>query len=173
MTTLPTADQVLAIPAELSCVVPAEFEDTNGHMNIRHYFDLQTQAVARLFERIGYTPGKGGPRVGPFTLEQHLRYHREVLVGHEVSAHLRLVGRDDRLLHGMAFLVNRTERLLANTFEFVLGNVDLEVRRLAPFTVSAAAAVDREIEQHRHLDWDVPAFPATGLRRPVARAQEA
>lgn len=165
MTRLPSADQVLALPAELSCVVPAEFEDTNGHMNIRHYFDLQTRAVARLFERIGYTLGEGGPRIGPFTLEQHLRYHREVLVGHEVSAHLRLVGRTDRLLHGMAFLVSRTEDTLANTFEFVLGNVDLDERRLTPFAASAADAVDREIEQHHHLDWEVPVFSTTGLRR--------
>lgn len=165
MTTLPTADQVLALPAELSCTVPPEFEDTNGHMNIRHYFDLQTQALSGLFDRIGYTLGDGAPRVGPFTLEQHLRYHREVLVGHEVSAHLRLVGRDDRLLHGMAFLVNRTERLLANTFEFVLGNVDLDERRLTPFSAPAAAAVDREIEQHCHVGWEVPVFAPTGLRR--------
>lgn len=165
MTRLPSADQVLALPAELSCVVPAEFEDTNGHMNIRHYFDLQTRAVARLFERIGYTLGEGGPRIGPFTLEQHLRYHREVLVGHEVSAHLRLVGRTDRLLHGMAFLVSRTEDTLANTFEFVLGNVGLDERRLTPFAASAADAVDREIEQHHHLDWEVPVFSTTGLRR--------
>lgn len=166
MTTLPSADQVLALPAELSCTVPPEFEDTNGHMNIRHYFDLQTRAVAGLFERIGYTLGEGGPRVGPFTLEQHLRYHREVLVGHEVSAHLRLVGRDDRLLHGMAFLVNRTERVLANTFEFVLGNVDLDERRLTPFAGPAADAVDREIEQHCDVGWEVPVFAPTGLRRP-------
>ena len=165
MTMLPTAGQALALPTELTCVVPTEFEDANGHMNIRHYFELQTRAVARLFERIGYTLGKAEARIGPFTLEQHLRYHREVLVGHEVSSHLRLVGRTDRLLHGMAFLVNRTEDTLANTFEFVLGNVDLEERRLTPFTASAAEAVDREIEQHHHLDWEVPVFSTTGLRR--------
>lgn len=76
---------------------------------------------------------------------QHLHYHQEVLVGHEVSSHLRLVGRTDRLLHGMAFLVNRTKDTLANTFEFALGNVDLE--------------------EYHHLDWEVPVFSTTGLRR--------
>lgn len=43
----------------------------------------------------------------------------------------------------MAFLVTRTEDTLANTFEFVLGNVDLEGRRLTPFTDSVAEAVER------------------------------
>lgn len=170
MTTLPTAEQVLALPAELTRVVPTEFEDANGHMNIRHYFDLQNDAVSQLFERIGYLLSDTGRRVGPFTLEQHLRYHREVLVGHEVSAHLRLVGRSDKLLHGMAFLVNRTERQLANTLEFMVGNVDLEDRRLTPFTAQAAGAIDKEIDQHRDLGWQVPRFGAMGLSRSTERS---
>jgi acyl-CoA thioester hydrolase len=169
MTQLPTAAQVLELPAEVTRVVPPEFEDSNGHMNIKHYFELQSRAVAGLFERIGYVLGHAGRRVGPFTLEQHLRYHREVVVGAEVSAHLRLVNRSEKLLQGMAFLVDRTEDRVANTFEFMVGNVDLETRRLTPFTASAADAVDRELEVSRGLAWEVPRFPALGLREGVAR----
>jgi acyl-CoA thioester hydrolase len=169
MSGVPAADQVLQLPAETTCLVPPEFEDSNGHMNIRHYFDLQTEAVAALFERIGYVLGRAGRRVGPFTLEQHLRYHREVVVGAEVSAHLRLVGRSEKLLQGMAFLVDRTQDRVANTFEFMVGNVDLETRRLVPFTASAAEAVDRELEASRRLDWEVPRFPALGLRQGVTQ----
>lgn len=169
MTELPTAAQVLQLPAEVVRVVPPEFEDSNGHMNIKHYFDLQTEAVAGLFDRIGYVLGRTGRRVGPFTLEHHLRYHQEVLVGHEVSAHLRLVGRSEKLLQGMAFLVNRTEGRVANTLEFMIGNVDLDTRRLTPFTASGAEAVDRELEASRDLDWEVPRFRQLGLRQGVPR----
>lgn len=167
MTALPTAEQLDQLPAELTLVVPPEFEDANGHMNIAHYFDLQTRAVTGLFERIGYVLGDRGRRVGPFTLEQHLRYHHEVLVGHEVSVHLRLVDRTEKLLHGMAFLLDRTQGRVANTFEVMVGNVDLGTRRLTPFTASAVAAVDRELDAHRRLGWAVPRFPPTGLRQPV------
>lgn len=167
MTGLPTAAEVDQLPAELTLVVPAEFEDSNGHMNIKHYFDLQTRAVTGLFERIGYVLGERGRQVGPFTLEHHLRYHREVLVGHEVSAHLRLVDRTDKLLHGMAFLLDRTRGHVANTFEVMVANVDLGTRRVTPFTDAAAAAVDRELDAHRRLGWAVPRLPAMGLRQSV------
>lgn len=167
MTELPTLAQVDQLPAELTTVVGPELEDSNGHMNIKHYFELQTRAVAELFGRIGYALTPDGPRAGPFTLEQHLRYHHEVLVGHELSAHLRLVDRSDKLLHGIAFLLDRSRSRVANTFEFVLGNVDLGTRRLTPFDAEAAAAVDRELDAHRRLEWEVPRFAPLGLRQGV------
>ena len=167
MPELPDAAQVDQLPAELTAVVGPELEDSNGHMNIKHYFALQTKAVAGLLDRIGYVLAPDGPRVGPFTLEQHLRYHQEVLVGHELSAHLRLVDRSEKLLHGMAFLLDRTRGRVANTLEFVLGNVDLDTRRLTPFTEAAAAAVDRELDAHRRLDWEVPRFTPLGVRQGV------
>lgn len=167
MPELPDAAQVDQLPAEVTAVVGPEFEDSNGHMNIKHYFALQTKAVAGLFDRIGYGLTADGPRIGPFTLEQHLRYHHEVVVGDELSAHLRLLDRSEKLLHGMAFLLDRSRGRLANTLEFMLGNVDLDSRRLAPFTETAAAALDRELEAHRRLDWEVPRFAPMGLRHGV------
>lgn len=166
MTGLPTADQVLALSAELTLVVPPEFEDDNGHMNISHYFALHSRAMGGLFARLGYAPGPER-RVGPFTLEQHLRYHREILVGHEVSVHLRLVGRSDRLVHGMSFLVDRTAGRVANTLELMVGNVDLETRRLAAYDPEAADVLDRTIAEHARLDWDVPRPGPVGLRQRV------
>lgn len=85
-----------------------------------------------------------------------------MLVGRELSAHLRLVDRSEKLLHGMAFLLDRTRRRVANTLEFVIGNVDLETRRLTPFTETAASAVDRELDAQLHLDWQVPRVHAVG-----------
>jgi hypothetical protein len=69
----------------------------------------------------------------------------------------------------MAFLVDRSEDRVANTFEFMVGNVDLETRRLTPFTASAAEAVDRELAACRDLDWQVPRFSPLGLRTGVPR----
>jgi len=167
MPELPDLAQVDQLPAELQTVVGPELEDSNGHMNIKHYFALQAKAVAGLFERIGYVLAPHGPRVGPFTLEQHLRYHHEVLVGHELSAHLRLVDRSEKLVHGLAFLLDRTQGRVANTLEFVIGNVDLDTRRLTPFSVAAAEVLDRELDAHRGLDWEVPRFAPLGLRQGV------
>jgi acyl-CoA thioester hydrolase len=156
---LPSADQVDQLPAELKRVVPPEFEDLNGHMNIRHYFDVQIAAVAQLFGRIGYEQRPGSHRArGPFTLDQALHYHHEVLVGAEISSHLRLVGRTDRVLHGMAFLIDRTRNRLANTLEFVLGNVDMEARRLVAYDDGMAACLDQELARGASLDWEVPIF---------------
>lgn len=168
---LPTAEQVEQLPAEIVRVVPPEFEDLNGHMNIRHYFEVQTSAVAKLFGRMGYEYRPGSNRTrGPFTLDQALHYHREVMVGAEISSHLRLVRRTDRVLHGMAFLLDRQQRRLANTLEFVLGNVDISQRRMAPYDDDMAARVDEEIARGAGLDWEVPAFGGLGVRETSASA---
>ena len=38
VTTLPTYEQILKLPAQFDQTVPEEFIDENGHMNIGDYF---------------------------------------------------------------------------------------------------------------------------------------
>ncbi|GAA5107449.1 thioesterase family protein [Haloechinothrix salitolerans] len=147
---LPPVAELLSLPAELKQAVPPEYEDLNGHMNIQHYFELQSLAVWGVFRRIGYEHAQR-PHEGAFTLEQHLRYHNEVLVGQEVSAHVVLLERTDKVVRGVSFLVNRTTEQVANTLEFVSANVDLSVRRTSPFPERIADALDAELARCAHL----------------------
>ncbi|MPY78278.1 MAG: thioesterase [Actinophytocola sp.] len=147
---LPPVAELLLLPAEMKQGIPPEYEDLNGHMNIKHYFELQSFAVWAVFRRLGYEDAKR-PDEGAFTLEQHLRYHNEVLVGQEVSAHVVLLDRSAKLVRGISFLVNRTTDQVANTLEFVSAHVDLTVRRTSPFPARVADALDAELERCAHL----------------------
>lgn len=160
---LPAAGQVLALPADLVRVVPREYEDANGHMNIRHYFGLQAEGMRSWFARMRFPEPAPGRGTGPFTLEQHLRYHRETLVGHELSLHVRLLGRTDTVIHQVGILVNRTTRQIANTCEVMIGHVDLATRRMTPFPTDIATTLDAELRRHAALDWPPPRFAPVSL----------
>ncbi|WP_034269261.1 thioesterase family protein [Haloechinothrix halophila] len=147
---LPPVAELLNLPAELKQAIPPEYEDLNGHMNIKHYFELQSFAAWGVFRRVGYEDERR-PDEGAFTLEQHLRYHNEVLVGQEVSAHVVLLDRSDKVVHGISFLVNRTTDQVANTLEFVSAHVDLTQRRISPFPTRIADALDAELARCAHL----------------------
>jgi acyl-CoA thioester hydrolase len=156
---LPQVAELLSLPAELKQAIPPEYEDLNGHMNIKHYFELQSLSVWSVFRRLGYEDGQR-PGEGAFTLEQHLRYHNEVLVGQEVSAHVLLLDRSAKLVRGISFLVNRTTEQVANTLEFVSAHVDLTVRRTSPFPGPIADALDAELARCAPFGDVTPPGPA-------------
>ena len=161
----PTVDQVLALPSRYSVVVPEEFIDGNGHMNIARYTQLHSDGGWAYFAEIGMSEESaraGGPTT--FDVEHHIVYRREVHAGDEVSVHVRVIDRTDRALHSLQFLVNRTRGEVANTHEAVSLCVDLDTRRLSTFTDEVAGAVDAQLAVDRALDWESPLSGAMVLR---------
>lgn len=165
---LPSTELILRVPAGLEQVIPPDYQDRNGHMNVKHYYELQSTAVWRLFYRLGFARD-GKREQGTFSLEQHLRYHNEVMVGHKVSAHVCVLGRTDKLIQGMSFLVNRTTDEVANTLEFMSANVDLAQRRTSPFPPRIADAIDRDMARYPFFDGVTPPGPVRLSESPTAR----
>lgn len=162
---LPPVDQVLALPSEWSIVIPDEFTDANGHMNIARYMDCHSDGGWAYFGRFGMSEDlarDGGATA--FDMEHHITYHREVLTGHEVSVHVRLIDRTDKALHSVQFLVNRTTSELANMHEAIAVSVDLRTRVVAPFPEQAALLLDAQLEQDRRLPWAPPLSGSMALR---------
>ncbi|MEV0291977.1 thioesterase family protein [Nocardia sp. NPDC050710] len=159
----PELAEVLAVRAAFTRVIPPEFEDSNGHMNVMHYFRLHGEAMWQMHHRMGYGLMGGA---GLFASEQHLTYFREVLVGHEVSVHVCDLGRTDKAVHGISYLVNRTIGEIANSFEFLSVNVDLASRRPAALPDQVAEVLDESIARTRALGFG----PEHGVLelRPVA-----
>ncbi len=162
---IPSYVQVIALPRECGPVpIPSAYEDENGHMNIRHYFDLEAQAITVIFDRMGITDDYRATRdQGFFTAEHHIRYYAEVHVGDQVSVHARIVERSDKIVHAMAFLVDDTTERLASTLEVTATHVDLTTRRVVPFADDVAAAVDRELSR-TDVGWPAPVCGAMGIR---------
>ena len=154
MRPLPTYDQVLELPSGPRLTVPSEYGDTNGHLNVRYHLAIYDDAEWAIFEPLGLGDEHAQAGIGGiFALEQHLTYRREVLVGDEVSVQVRIVGRDQRLIHLVHYLANHNRSEVAGSMEALNGYVDLQTRRLAPFPATSAEGLDAHIARASQLDW--------------------
>lgn len=162
----PSLEQVLALPSAYSVVVPPEYTDGNGHLNIARYMQLHSDGGWAYFTRFGLSEesaAAGGPTT--FDVEHHVVYRREVLAGHEVSVHVRLVDRTDKALHSIQFLANRTTGEVANSHEAVSLSVDLRTRAITPIPADLAHLLDARLREDRALPWEPPLSGAMAIRR--------
>lgn len=154
---MPTVEQVIALPSLMEKVIPPEWQDLNGHVNVRHYLELYDAASWPMLAAIGLDETAFlDRRQGLFDLEHHLWYLDELHVGDTVTVHWRFVARTVKRFHGVMFVVNRTRQRLASTFEYVSSGADLDARRTAPLPAEFAAQLDRLITEHARLAWPAP-----------------
>ena len=154
---MPTVAQIDELPSLMERVIPPEWEDLNGHVNVRHYLELYDAASWPMLAAIGLDEKVFlERRQGLFDLEHHLWYLSELHVGDKVTVHWRFIARSAKRFHGVMFVVNRTRGLLANAFEYVSTGADLEARRTAPLPAEFAAYLDRMIAEHSRLAWPAP-----------------
>lgn len=162
---LPTLEQLHGLPLFYESVVPAEYEDANGHLNISGYLVIHNEASWPFMASLGMDARYlERAKSSIFDLEHHLRYLAEMRTGSPLRVHGMVAHRNQKLLHGMFFLIDDAERRLANTFEFVSAHVSLETRRSVPFPDVVASAIDAQIARHRALDWQLPFSGSMGLR---------
>ncbi len=149
---LPTYDEAARLPGAPRRRVGEELGDSNGHMNVRHYLGTFDDAEWELFGPHGLDTDAtyGG---GLFALEQFLTYRREVLVGAEVSVHVRVLARAERMLHLVSYLLDHEHARVAASMEALEAYVDHGTRRLAPFPAPAAAELDRLVHEQSRLPW--------------------
>lgn len=165
-TTTPSVDQICEIPATTEQQVRPEYIDENLHMNIQHYLVLGATALGARCDELGlgqdYIDSR---RLTVFTAEHHLRYHTELLLGQELSVHVRLLERSSKVIHAMAFLVNRSDNVLACTLEVTLVHVGMDTRRPVDFPGDIAERLDAALKEQSDLDWPAPVCGVMGVRR--------
>lgn len=155
MRNLPTYDEIRGLPSGPRLVVPEEYGDSNGHLNVRYHLAIYDDGEWALFEPLGLGEDHANAGIGGiFALEQHLTYRHEVLVGDEVSVHIRFITRRDRLLHFVSYLANHTRQEVAGSMEALNGYVDLQTRRLASFPEVGARGLDAYVSDAGHLGWE-------------------
>lgn len=163
---VPTYEQVDELPRHLERVVPPEYIDENGHMNIGRYLELGgTGLWLRCQRELGmpedYIQQRG---MSTFTAEHHLTYHAEMLEGDDVSVRVRLVARSSKVMHAVCLIVDETHRRLACTMETTVVHMDMTYRRPADFPDDVAALIDAGLAADER-PWPAPVCGAMGVRR--------
>lgn len=162
----PTAAQVRQLPPLLKATVEPGWIDANGHMNIRHYLELNAKGTIVLCDdRVGIGDTyRAERRMGVFTAEHHLSYYSELHVGEALSVHVRVLDRSDKVVHMMGLLVDDTHDRLANTLELTLVHVDMDTRSATPMPDDVATGLDRFIAESNALAWSAPVCGVMGVR---------
>ncbi len=145
-------------------LIPSDYQDIMGHMNIRWYFDLFAKSGRKFFTSHGLDEDyfRDG-NFGVFTLKQFIQYFAEVLAGQTVAIHTRLIGRSDKRLHFIHFMINETTTQLAATFEALITHADLKIRRAAPMPADITQKFDVILAKDETLDWEAPICGAMRL----------
>ncbi len=150
-------EHITALTPSYRVTIPPQYEDENGHMNMRWYLAIFDEAGYPLAAEFGLTQEfHQAHRTGGYDLEHHIHYLNEVHVGDTVVVYARLLGRSAKRIHYMMFLVNETTSKLAAIFECVNSFADLTLRRTAPYPPQISAKIDTLLAAHQGLNWDAP-----------------
>lgn len=147
--------------------VPREWIDYNGHMNTGYYtFAFDAAIDAFLQGQIGVGPGFASrQRMGPYTLQNHIHYLGELLEGASFHIACRLIDHDAKRVHVFMELIDESDHSVAATCEQLLMNVDLNLRRSAPYPDWTIARLRRMQAEHATLDRPAQLGAPLGIRR--------
>jgi acyl-CoA thioester hydrolase len=155
--TIPSLENVKKLPQLRELMVPEEYEDSHGHMQVTYHLGIHDDSRAQFIELLGIDQTYFSERrMGVPVVECHLRFLAEVHVGDRVAVHVRFLARSARAMHTLWFLVNLSRHQLANTMELVMVHIDLEQRRPTPFPEDVVLALDHLIAEHSALSWPAP-----------------
>jgi acyl-CoA thioester hydrolase len=154
----PIPTQLEPLPILYQGMVPSDYLDIMGHMNVRHYLSLFDEAAWEFFVSFGmdqtyYESGQGGA----FALQHFINYRAEVHQNDQLIIRGRMLGRSTKRVHFMLFMVNETQDKLAATLESLGSHADLIKRRTSPFPDNIAANIDTVLVKHYQLNWQAPA----------------
>ncbi len=160
-----------ALPAPLECPearVLDAWVDYNGHMNMAYYNVIFDQALDHAYDRLGigeaYVAATG---CSHFTLEAHVTYLREVVLGDPLRVTWQLLDVDSKRLHFFEHMYHASEGYLAATSEQISMHVDLSARRSAPFPEELQARFARVLAAHATLPRPAQAGHVIGIPRKV------
>lgn len=145
--------------------VEPDWLDYNGHMNVGYYLLAFDRALDTIYgERLdlggAYARANG---MGPFALETHLTYIREVRGGERFEVTYQLLDCDHKRHHYI--LMMRTDAALCATCEQISMNVDHKTRRSAPYPERQRMRLEALKRAHSALARPAQVGSVIGIRR--------
>ncbi len=150
MTQQPTANAPLICPEQQ---VEQDWIDYNGHMNMAFYNVVFDRGVDHLFDLCGIGAEYAASGAGScFTLEVHVTYIQELMLGDPIRVELQLLDYDSKRMHFFEQMYHAREGYLAATAEQITMHVDMQNRRSAPFPAGALQRIEAFMAAHRGLE---------------------
>lgn len=150
-------EKITALPHVGTFTVAEEHIDLMGHMNVRWYHSFFDDAAWAFLNTLGMTAEYyQANNTGGFALKQFIQYIAEVRLGETVHIHSRVIGRSEKRMHSMHFMVNVSTDKLAATIEGLGAHADLSIRRTSPYPPHIVEKIDSYLTAHQQLDWEAP-----------------
>ncbi len=141
--------------------------DYNGHMNVGYYgvaFDMAFERL--LVDHLGL----GEPQVaamgqGPYVLQSHMQFLREVTPDMTIHFRFRLLDADQKRGHYFGQMVSMPDEKVCATQEVLFMNVSHETGRSAPYADWAVRRLARMVSDHKALPLAPEIGQPIGIRR--------
>ena len=135
--------------------VTTDMCDHNDHMNVNYYYKMFDEVYSKLyFEELDFSPEYVASGFSTFTLEDNIRYLKEFRLGDKIYPSFLLNNTKEKMLHFVGILLNENNELAA-IFETVLGHINLNERKMVPFSDDRLKNI-LEYKERTKLDQDLP-----------------
>jgi acyl-CoA thioester hydrolase len=161
----PSYEQLIGLPAYAEQFVPVAFEDNNGQLNVRHYLGIGSEGLDESLVGVGIPtnwPTRDG--LACLSAEHHLTYLYELRTGDRMSVRVRLLGRSEKAVHALVYVLDETNQRLATVFEEITLCVRLDPRGTEAWPSEIAANLDARIAEHDALPFAAVTSGCLALR---------
>jgi acyl-CoA thioester hydrolase len=148
-------EQALQLPRSSELIVPTDYIDGNGHMNMMYYTLVGNIGSRHFWEELGLsnqlrrTEGKRST----FMLRQLLTYLNELQEGEEVAVHVGLHEFDAKKMHYFVYIISLTNHTLACMDERLEISIDMTTRRSTSFEPEVLEKLEHMRARHAAVGW--------------------
>lgn len=152
-------------------VVPPEWIDYNGHMNVAYYVLAFDRATDAFMDDLGMGQEyRNRANCSAFVVETHVNYQRELMGGDPMRITTQLLGFDSKRIHYFHRLYHATRGFLSATTELMVIHVDLAERHSAPMPLAVLDRLGAVMTQHLQLPRPLQSGRVIGVRAKSAAA---
>lgn len=152
-------------------IVPPEWIDYNGHMNVAYYvlaFDYATDAF---MDCLGMGQDyRESQQCSAFVVESHVNYQRELTANDPMRITTQLLGFDSKRIHYFHRLYHAKRGFLSATTELIAIHVDLTERHSISMPLSVLDQLGAIMTQHIQLPRPLQSGRVIGVRAKPAVA---
>jgi len=152
-------------------IVPPEWIDYNGHMNVAYYVLAFDRATDALMDYLGMGQDyRESQQCSNFVVESHVNYQRELIAGDPMRITTQLLGFDSKRIHYFHRLYHAKRGFLSATTELIVIHVGLAERHSISMPLPVLDRLGAMMTQHLQLPRPPQSGRVIGVRAKPAVA---